>query len=332
MKRAVLTIGICLGAMTVGIGTPSCSSQSYAGKFETLTLAAVPTELNELVYVAEDQNIFARNGLQIILKDYDSGAAAAAGMLNGEAELALAAEFPVVRQVFNKRDITNLGTIARYENTFIIWRADSGIKTIRDLRGKRIGVTLQTISEFYLGRTLELHGISLQQVTTVNVKAAEAEKALADREVDAVAIWEPWVNQISQSMGKEVVTQPLQSAQFAYWNLVSTSNWTNSHAETVTRLMKSLSEAEDYSTRHQGAAKAIVRQRMNFDEAYLDTIWPRYQFSLSLDQSLITAMEEEARWVMSNNLTAEKSVPDFLRYTNESALRAITPEAVNIIR
>jgi len=40
------------------------------------------------------------------------GASAAAGMLNGEADIALAAEFPIVRQVFNKKDITSFGTIA----------------------------------------------------------------------------------------------------------------------------------------------------------------------------------------------------------------------------
>ena len=39
-------------------------------------------------------------------EDYDSGAAAAAGMLNGEADIASGAEFPIVRQVFNKKDIT----------------------------------------------------------------------------------------------------------------------------------------------------------------------------------------------------------------------------------
>ena len=40
-------------------------------------------------------------------------------------------------------------------------------------------------------------------------------------------------------------------------------------------------------------------------------LWPRYQFSPSLDQSLIAAMEDEARWMISNGLTPEKQVPDF---------------------
>jgi NitT/TauT family transport system substrate-binding protein len=252
-------------------------------------------------------------------------------MLSGETDVALAAEFPIVRQVFNKKDIINFGTVAKYENTYIIWRTDRGIKTIQDLKGKKIGVTLTTISEFYLGRTLELNGINIQQVILVDTKAADSEKAIVSGEVDAVVTWEPWVNQIKQRMGKEVITQAAQSAQDAYWNLVSTTNWTNNHADTIERLMKSLAQAEGYIASHQDEAKAIVRKRMNFNDAYMEAIWSRYQFSLSLNQSLIIAMEDEARWMISNNLTTEKTIPDFGNYIYEDALKAVKPEAVKII-
>jgi NitT/TauT family transport system substrate-binding protein len=319
--------------VSCGFGLSACSPGSDFGKLETLTVAMVPTELNALFYIAEDQKLFAANSLQVTLKeDYDSGASAAAGMLNGEANIALAAEFPIVRQVFNKKNITSFGTITKYENTYIIWRIDSGIKTIRDLKGKKVGVTLKTISEFYLGRTLDLNGINIQQVTLIDTRAPDSEKAIAGREVDAVATWEPWVAQINQRMGKQVITMPLQSDQYAYWNLVSTSGWISNHPNTIKRLIKSLVQAESYLAGHQSEAKAIVRKRMNFDVTYLEIIWPRYQFSLSLDQSLITAMEDEARWMIKNKLTNEKQVPDFVNYLYLDGLKAVKPEAVSIIR
>jgi NitT/TauT family transport system substrate-binding protein len=333
LKRVPVIILVFLAVVSCGFGLSACSSGSDSGKLETLTVAMVPTELNALFYVAEAQKLFAVNGLRVTLKeDYDSGASAAAGMLNGEADIALAAEFPIVRQVFNKKGITSFGTIAKYENTYMIWRTDSGIKTIQDLKGKKVGVTLKTISEFYLGRTLDLNGINIQQVTLIDTRAPDSEKAIVGRKVDAVATWEPWVAKISQRMGKEVITMPLQGGQYAYWNLVSTSGWINKHPDMINRLIKSLVQAESYVTSHQSEAKAIVRKRMNFDDAYLEMIWQRYQFSLSLDQSLVLAMEDEARWMIKNELTTEKNMPNFVDYIYEDGLRAVKPEAVNIIR
>ncbi|MCX9087518.1 MAG: hypothetical protein OIN90_08140 [Candidatus Methanoperedens sp.] len=43
-------------------------------------------------------------------------------------------------------------------------------------------------------------------------------------------------------------------------------------------------------------------------------------------------MEDEARWMINNNLTTEENVPDFLDYIYEDELKSIKPEAVNIIR
>ncbi len=303
-----------------------------SGESEDVTIAAVPTELNALVYIAEEQNFFSDNGLQVILKDYDSGAAAAAGMLNGEANLALAAEFPIVRQVFSEKDIVNLGTVAKYENTYILWLADSGIRTINDLKGKRIGVTLQTISEFYLGRILELNNIGIKEVILIDIKAAGAGEALINGNVDAVVTWEPWAHQIQMRLADKVITVEAQSSQYAYWNLVSTTGWTNEHTKTIERLLKSLAKAEDYIINHQNESKNIIKDTMNFDDEFLSTIWPRYQFSLSIDQSLITAMEDEARWMIDSGLTVEKQVPNFTDYVYEDALKQIKPEAVTIIK
>ena len=60
------------------------------------------------------------------------------------------------------------------------------------------------------------------------------------------------------------------------------------------------------------------------------TIWPDHQFSLTLDQSLLIAMEDEGRWMIKNNLTTEKTMPDFRDYIYTKGLEEVKPDAVNI--
>ena len=64
----------------------------------------------------------------------------------------------------------------------------------------------------------------------------------------------------------------------------------------------------------------------------METVWSQNQFSLSLDQSLIVAMEDEARWMIKNDLTTEKQVPNFVDHIfTKMVLKQVKPEAVNII-
>jgi NitT/TauT family transport system substrate-binding protein len=66
-------------------------------------------------------------------------------------------------------------------------------------------------------------------------------------------------------------------------------------------------------------------------DKYIARVWPEHQFSLSLDQSLITAMEDEGRWMIANNMTNATNVPDLGNYIYEEGLEAIRPGSVNIM-
>jgi NitT/TauT family transport system substrate-binding protein len=91
-------------------------------------------------------------------------------------------------------------------------------------------------------------------------------------------------------------------------------------------------QAEEYAIRNPAEAKAIVQESLGLDSAYMETVWSQNHFSLSLDQSLILAMEDEARWMIAHGLTPETELPDFLDYIYVDGMEAVKPDAVNIIR
>ena len=61
------------------------------------------------------------------------------------------------------------------------------------------------------------------------------------------------------------------------------------------------------------------------------TVWPKNHLSLSLDQSLVSAMEDEGRWMIKNNLTSEKTITQLRDYMYTKGLMEVNPEAVNVI-
>jgi len=309
----------------------SCSKADYPGKVETLKIGVPPLEQNALLYVADHGKFFVKNGLDLVIRDYDTGVTAINAMSKGEVDIAGAAEFPFVRAVFQKEKIAVTACFDKFENDYIVGRKDRGIKKIADLKGKRIGVALKTINEFYLGRFLALNGMDMGDVVLVDLAPAQYVAAIAGGEVDAIIAWQPYIERIQKEV-KGVAIWPAQSSQAVYGVLACGGEWVTEHTDTVKRFLKSLLEAEDYLVRYPDEAKAIVQKRLNYDGSYISSVWPQHQFTLFLDQTLVVAMKDEAQWMINNKLTGEETLPDFMNYIHVDALKAVKPEAVNIIR
>ncbi len=320
---------LALAAMLAGL--TACQTAD-SGKTESISIGTAPLESSALIYIADNQGLFTSNGIAVTIRDYDTGAAALNGLVNGEVDIAVPAEYALVGKAFNKDKIRALGSIGKAQYFYLVARTDRGITSIKDLEGKKIGVVRKTIAEFYLGRLLELHGMTAGQVTLVDVNIAQSEAEMQSGRIDAIISRPPYVNSIAERLGANAAVWQAQSNQALYAILIGRDDWITEHPQRVRRLHSSLIQAEEYLIRHSAEAKAIVQKRLKLDDAYMAAVWSQNQFALSLDQSLILAMEDEARWMINNNLTTEQTTPNFLDYIEESSLKAIKPAAVNIIR
>lgn len=308
--------------------------RGYSGKMESITVAYPPFESATLFYIAEDQHFFGQNGLNVTSHRYDTGVASLDGILNGEGDIAVGiAEFPLVGKALQKAKILIIGNIDKAEFVFLVGRKDRGIEKASDLKGKRVGTTFRTVAHFHLGRFLNLNSMNIQDITLVDVKTPEEwVNAVVNGDIDAVATAQPYANLAKERLGANAVVWPAQSGQPLHGLIISSNEWITKHPELTRRFLKSLAQAEAYVIHNPAQAKDIVQKRLNLDPAYIETVWSQNQFSLSLDQSLITAMEDQARWMISSNLTTEKKVPDFMDYIYPDGLKAVKPEAVSTIR
>ena len=301
-----------------------------SGNPEHVIIGTSPVEGSSLIYIAEDQGYFAKNGLNVTIQGYDTGRANVDGMKKGKADISVSSEYPIVTEAFKKENISVIGIIDKFQTQYLLGRKDRGIENISDLKGKKIGVSFGTIREFYLGRFLNLHGISLQDVTLVDVPTSQSSDAITNGSVDAIIYYQPYIDALKDRLGDNAVIWPAQSSQLTYHVIVCRDDWAASHPEAINKLLKSLALAEQYTINHPEEAKAIVQKRLNYTDATMAAIWPDHQFSLTLDQSLIAAMEDEARWMIKNNLTTGKTMPDFRDYIYTKSLEEVKPDAVNI--
>ena len=69
--------------------------------------------------------------------------------------------------------------------------ARPGIKSIKDLKGKKVGVEIGFVGHLLLLNALEKNGLSESDVELVNVPTNETPQVLASGDVDAIVAWQP---------------------------------------------------------------------------------------------------------------------------------------------
>ncbi|MEJ2214065.1 MAG: ABC transporter substrate-binding protein, partial [Gammaproteobacteria bacterium] len=69
--------------------------------------------------------------------------------------------------------------------------AKPGISSVKDLKGKKVGVEIGFVGHLLLLNALEKNGLTESDVELVNVPTNETPQVLASGEVDAVVAWQP---------------------------------------------------------------------------------------------------------------------------------------------
>lgn len=197
MKKVIsifIAAVIVVVALGIGISVGGCQEKAkYTRPVEKITVAAAAYLTGALVYVAEDQGYFEENGLEVTIKDYGSGKAAADALLAGEADISTSAGFVFVSNSFDHADLRILGTVATAQVKELVARKDKGITTINDLIGKRIGVTKKSGAEFLLGVFLIFNALSYEDVELVDLKPSEIVEAISNGDIDATFTWDPYL-------------------------------------------------------------------------------------------------------------------------------------------
>jgi ABC-type nitrate/sulfonate/bicarbonate transport system substrate-binding protein len=288
--------------------------------------------LGLLVHVAKDQNLFTKNGLNLTIINTVTGPNTINQVQTGQIDFGVSLEYAfVANSVLKEGNLSIISSIDRSSIVFLVARTDNGVHNIADLQTKRIGLSLQQSSLFYLERFLQLNNISIQNVTLVDLPQNQWVNALTNGTVDAIAAGRSYVQQAINLLPNDTMVFPLQSSQLAYSITFSRNDWIIQHPQLIKQFLAALTQAQNYVDNHPTETKVIIEKDYNATQDYINQIWSDHEFAVSLDQSLLLAMQDEAQWLINNHLTNVTIVPKFINYVYVDGLRTVDPNAVNII-
>jgi NitT/TauT family transport system substrate-binding protein len=285
-----------------------------------------------LIFIAHVKGYFANEGLNVTLQPYTTGKGALDATLEGRAELATVADIPIMFAVMKGQPVSIVATIFTVEkDPGIIGRKDKDVLTLASLNGKRIGVTLGTSGHFVLDAFLIRQKLSTDDVTLRDLQPQELAEALLRGDVDAVAIWEPYLSALRTQLGANGIIFYSEGIYELPFTIAGRRDYVVSHPETIKKLLRALVQAERFCKDEPDAARQIIAGAINVSLENMMELWPTFEFNVTLDQSLLLTLEDETRWAIKNKLTDRTDMPNYLHHIYLDALHAVRPTAVTVI-
>ncbi|HEY3275548.1 MAG TPA: NrtA/SsuA/CpmA family ABC transporter substrate-binding protein [Syntrophorhabdaceae bacterium] len=301
-----------------------------AGRDE-IKLAAISANVMGLFFVADGRRLFEKNGLSPALKVYQSGPLGLKHLEEGTADVATAADFAFVAHSFKASNLRVIGAIGKGGGMQIIARRGRGIAKPADLQGKTVAVPKGTVAQFFLGAYLQRNGIPYQKVRAVYLPPAEVVEAMRKGTATAACVWSPYIEEIRDILGKEAVFLQSHGRTDYYALLVTRDDVIRERPAVLEKLLKAMSDAEAFTKAHPEEAMGIIAKATGLTMDQVRRGWSENKYEVRMDQGLLALMEAEAHWMIRNNLTSKRKMPNFLDLIDVRAMKAVKPEAIGII-
>ncbi len=236
---------------------------AVAARAETIVGTTTPAADGAALFVAKEEGIFAKHGLDVKIQMATLMPNLPAMMASGSAQFGLITPTTVIQAVDGGLDMVAISgasvLTAERSNQTLVARTGAGIKTAADFVGKRVGVpgfgaSLHVVTLFWL----ELKGVDPKQVHFVEVPFPQMKDLLAAGQIDAVIAIDPVLTQIISSNTGYVVADlvPDLPAHSPALIVAAMRAWTTAHPADAKALQAALAEAEAFVNDHPDKALA----------------------------------------------------------------------------
>jgi sulfonate transport system substrate-binding protein len=232
---------------------------------------------------------FAKDGIRIIWVQ-SAGSNKALEYLNaGSIDFGSTAGSAALVARINGNPIKSIYVYSRPEWTALVVLKDSPIKTVADLKGKRVAVTRGTDPHIFLVRALLGAGLSEKDITPVLLQHADGKTALIRGDVDAWAGLDPMMAQAEIEDGARLF---FRKAEANTWGILNVrEQFLKEHPDVVRRVLATYEEARKYALANYDELKKSFMAATRLTDAVADR---QFKERTDLSYSRIGAPQRES--------------------------------------
>ncbi|MFW3168814.1 ABC transporter substrate-binding protein [Geodermatophilus sp. CPCC 206100] len=254
------TLTACGGGGDAAPGTGAAAEPGAPEQTE-LTVGVLPLADLAPFYLAINEGLFEEQGLTVQADVASGGAAQIAASVAGDLDLVFSNYVSLLQAAAEGLPMRIVRENNRSGPQGIYAATGSGIDAPADLAGKRIAInSLGNIQELTARAVLESHGVDLDSLTFVELPPPDMPAALAQGNVDAAWMVEPFLTEVEQAgdAGRVVgaFEGPTENLPVAGW--ATTAQFVQENPNTVAAFVRALDEAMALAADDPGLVAEVI--------------------------------------------------------------------------
>ena len=320
---------LCLGGLAVGVSLALPASRVVGQERAKVKIGYNIVSIDAQMHLAREDKLLEKQGLDATWVRFESGGALVQAIGAGDIDFAAASEIPGIRPRLLGGKFVLVAqalTAPRFTGMY----AKSAIKSPADLVGKKVGITMGTISEWYLAMYAEKFGVPYDKIQKLNVAPPEWLPALSRGDIDAFVGWEHFFSKADEilptgtghliSTGEKdgIYTQPM------YYYMSEALAKSKSAAS----VLKAMIEAESAVLKDRRRAAELSAKIANIDVETSLKIVNMLDYRMRFDDQSLVNMRSAAGFLQSKKLIDRQ--PDWSTFVDLGPLRAVDAKRVTI--
>ena len=284
-----------------------------------------------LLLLAQEKGYYGIEGLEISFHPMGDGKLAMDAFLDGKCDAAVIAEPAIVERLFKTQDFVIIATVGSSDNASrIVADRRSGIKTAKDLKGKKTAVRKGEISHFFLDMFLAKNDIRPEQVTIKFLEPQQLSEALITRQIDAYAASDIYLAEGVRRLGDNAVVLSEPGLCRNSSSMLLKKSDLKARPNIAASLLKALLKAEKRAAEAPEELVSLVAKRREISVESARSIITEQNLVVSLPQQMLPGMDDYAVWMKEQGLAPSGRYQGVTGIIEDTALKNLSPAAVTI--
>lgn len=159
----------------------------------------------------------------------------------------------------------------RPRNEAIVVPKDSAIRSVADLKGKKIAFNKGSNVQYLLVKLLQKHGLKYSDVQPIFLPPADARAAFERGSVDAWAIWDPFLAAAEKTLGVRAIADGTGAVNNR-WYFFSSRDFATRNADLLRIALEEIDSVDRWAEKNKATAAQELSKILGLDTAITE-LW-----------------------------------------------------------